>query len=124
MCNTINIVGRLVKDPETKDTSGGMIAKFSVACDNDDRDKTTTFFNCTAFGKTAEFVNNYLTKGRLVFVSGSIKSNKGSDGNTYWNVDANKVKGLDRAKDDAKPAAAKHFTVGAGTDTYSPWDDE
>jgi single-strand DNA-binding protein len=124
MSNTIVIIGRLTKDPESKDTSGGMIAKFSVACDNEDRDKTTTYFNCTAFGKSAEFVTKYLTKGRLVAVTGSHKSNKGSDDKTYWNVDVSKVKGLDRAKDDAPASASKSTTVGAGTDTYSPWDDE
>lgn len=125
MSNTIVIIGRLTKDPESKDTSGGVIAKFSVACDNEDRDKTTTFFNCAAFGKSGEFVINYLTKGRLVAVTGSIKSNQGNDGKTYWQVDASKVKGLDRPKDDAQPkAASKTTAAGAGTGDYSPWDDE
>jgi single-strand DNA-binding protein len=122
MSNTITLVGRLTKDPETKETSGGIIAKFSVACDNDDKDKTTTFFNCTTFGKSAEFVAKYITKGRLVMVSGSIKSNQGSDGKTYWNVDASKVKGLDKPKDDAPKATAKPTTVGA--DIYDPWGDQ
>ena len=106
-------VGRLTKDPETKETSGGMIAKFSVACDNDDRDKTTTFLNCTVFGKQAEFVAKYLTKGRLVEIVGALKSNKGNDGNTYWGADISKVKGLDKPKDSAP-----------STDTYEPFADE
>ena len=122
MSNTITLVGRLTKDPETKETSGGIITKFSVACDNDDKDKTTTFFNCTAFGKSAEFVAKYITKGRLVMVSGSIKSNQGSDGKTYWQVDASKVKGLDRAKDDAPKATAKPKTD--SSDDYDPFGDE
>jgi single-strand DNA-binding protein len=123
MSNTITLVGRLTKDPETKETAGGIIAKFSVACDNDDKDKTTTFFNCTAFGKSAEFVGKYITKGRLVLVSGSIKSNQGSDGKTYWNVDASKVKGLDKPKDDAQPKATAKPTT-QPEDEYDPFGDE
>ena len=123
MSNTIVIIGRLTKDPESKDTSGGMIAKFSVASDNQDRDKTTTFFNCTSFGKSAEFVTKYLTKGRLVSVVGSIKSSPGSDGKTYWNVDASKVEGLDRPKDDAQPKAAAKPTT-QPEDEYDPFGDE
>ncbi len=122
MYSEITLIGRLTKDPETKETSGGMIAKFSVACDNNDKDKTTTFFNCTAFGKSAEFVAKYITKGRLVLVSGSIKSNQGSDGKTYWQVDASKVKGLDRPKDDAPKATAKPTVQ--PEDEYDPFGDE
>lgn len=122
MSNTITLVGRLTKDPETKETSGGIITKFSVACDNDDKDKTTTFFNVTSFGKSAEFVAKYITKGRMVLVSGSIKSNQGSDGKTYWQVDASKVKGLDRAKDDAPRPTAKPATD--SSDDYDPFGDE
>jgi single-strand DNA-binding protein len=122
MSSTIVIIGRLTKDPESKETSGGMIAKFSVASDNQDRDKTTTFFNCTSFGKSAEFATKYLTKGRLVSVVGSIKSSQGSDGKTYWNVDASKVEGLDRPKDDAPKATAKATTQ--PEDEYDPFGDE
>jgi single-strand DNA-binding protein len=120
MSNTIVIIGRLTKDPEAKETSSGSIARFSVACDNEDRDKTTTYFNCTAFGKSAEFVLKYLTKGRLVGVTGSHKSNKGSDDKTYWNVEVSKVKSLDRPRDDDAGTTARQ-SVPASADDYDPF---
>lgn len=123
MSNTIVIIGRLTKDPEEREVSSGTIAKFSVACDNEDRDKTTTYFNCTAFGKSAEFVTKYLTKGRVVAVTGSHKSNKGSDDKTYWNVEVSKVKSLDKPKDDATASAAKSTTSDDTGDDYDPFQD-
>lgn len=70
-------VGRITKDPQFKAyTSGnGELALFSIAV-NRAKDKTD-FYDCVAFGKTAEMVKNYLSngKGRLILVEGTFQNN-------------------------------------------------
>lgn len=105
--NNLVIIGRLVRDPELKTTTTGkQIANFCVAVDNQGKDKGASFFECQAWEKTAEFVSQYLGKGRLVAVSGRIQSrsyqNKDDQKVTVWEVTANEVKSLDRPKDDVQ----------------------
>ena len=76
--NNVVIVGRLTKDPELKYlTSGTAVATFTMAIDRDYKNKdgsvTTDFIPVEIMGKPAEFVANYITKGRLVGVQGSIR---------------------------------------------------
>ena len=78
MMNNVVIVGRLTKDPELKYlTSGTPVATFTMAIDRDYKNKdgsvTTDFIPVEIMGKPAEFVANYITKGRLVGVQGSIR---------------------------------------------------
>ena len=76
--NNVVIVGRLTKDPELKYlTSGTAVATFTMAIDRDYKNKdgsiTTDFIPVEIMGKAAEFVANYITKGRLVGVQGSVR---------------------------------------------------
>lgn len=77
--NNVVIVGRLTKDPELKyiPGSGTPVATFTVAIDRDYKNKdgstTTDFIPVEIMGKPAEFCANYITKGRLVGVEGSIR---------------------------------------------------
>lgn len=76
--NSVVIVGRLTKDPELRYlTSGTAVATFTMAIDRDYKNKdgsiTTDFIPVEIMGKPAEFVANYITKGRLVGVQGSIR---------------------------------------------------
>lgn len=76
--NNVVIVGRLTKDPELKYlTSGTAVATFTLAIDRDYKNKdgsiTTDFIPVEIMGKPAEFVANYITKGRLVGIQGSIR---------------------------------------------------
>tara|TARA_R110000868_G_scaffold130125_2_gene339700 strand:+ start:345 stop:707 length:363 start_codon:yes stop_codon:yes gene_type:complete len=110
--NTI-IVGNLGRDPELKSTSGGMaIASFSVAVTIR---KETHWYNCKAFGKTAEFVTKYLVKGRCVCVSGEMKSSKWEDkeGNKRisWELSANNVQAVG-----PKEASTSNQTVSSSAD--------
>lgn len=81
--NKLLLIGNLTKDPEIKTTKNGKeMAKFSLAItspwEKDEEGKNKTdFFNCVAWGKTAEVIGNYLTKGSKVAVYGSIS-------NTSW----------------------------------------
>jgi len=106
--NKIVLVGRLTRDPEMRYTGGGLaVVKFSVAVDrrfkNQQGERLTDFFDCSAFRQTAEFVSNYITKGRLVLVEGSIEFNEatGQDGQKrrYTNVIAENVQTLDSQRD-------------------------
>nr|WP_308565217.1 single-stranded DNA-binding protein [uncultured Peptostreptococcus sp.] len=76
--NNVVLVGRLTKDPELKYlTSGTAVATFTLAIDRDYKNKdgsiTADFIPVEIMGKPAEFVANYITKGRLVGVQGSIR---------------------------------------------------
>jgi len=70
------LIGRITRDPETSfSQKGTQLAKFGLAVSRTYNDETD-FFSCVAFGKTAEFIGNYMTKGRLVCVDGEIQINK------------------------------------------------
>lgn len=80
--NRIVLVGRLTRDPEIKfSTSGTQIATFSLAVDRDFKSQNNQgdnvdFINIVAFGKKAEFAGNYLAKGKLILVEGSLRINR------------------------------------------------
>ena len=80
--NIVAINGRLTKDAELKYTSGGMaIATFSLASNRsvkkgDKWEDEANFFECTMFGKSAEAVKQYLTKGQQVSISGELRQER------------------------------------------------
>ena len=79
MINKAIIGGRLTKEPEHTVTPGGIdVTKFTVAIDRrfqkQGEEKQTDFLNVVAFGKTAQFVSKYFTKGSSIIVVGSIQS--------------------------------------------------
>ena len=84
MINKVILMGRLTRDPELRHTgSGTPVASFTVAVDDGYGDnKTTSFINCVAWSKQAEFVSNYFTKGRMIIVIGRIQTRtwEGQDG--------------------------------------------
>lgn len=69
--NVVILMGRLVRDPDVKYTGDGAmaIARFTLAVDRRKKDEAD-FINCVAFGKTAEFIEEYITKGTKVVVEG------------------------------------------------------
>lgn len=107
--NRIILIGRLTRDPESQYTANGIaVAKFGIAVDRytknqETGEKETDFINVTTFRRSAEFVTQYLTKGRLVSVEGrlQIRSWVAQDGTkrTAAEVVADNVQGLDRPKD-------------------------
>lgn len=77
--NTITLLGRLGKDPVVSSTDGGtVITKFSLAVDrsrkNREGNKVSDWFNCRAFGKTAEVMGQHLKKGSLIVVTGAMQA--------------------------------------------------
>ena len=86
MLNRITAAGRLTKDPELRRTQNGVaVASFTIACDRDIKDasgnKQTDFIDCVAWRNTAEFVDKYFTRGRMVIVSGRLQMREWPDKN-------------------------------------------
>ena len=86
MLNHITAAGRLTKDPELRRTQNGVsVASFTIACDRDIKDasgnKQTDFIACVAWRNTAEFVDKYFTRGRMVIVSGRFQMREWTDKN-------------------------------------------
>jgi len=77
--NSINIAGNLIKDAELRATnSGDNVLTFSIA-DNQGANKDAIFWNCSLFGKRALSLQQYLSKGQSVTVSGSLAQRKYQD---------------------------------------------
>jgi len=84
--NKVILVGRLGRDPEVKYTpSGAPVAKFSLATDEAFKDRSgelqkhTEWHNIVAWNKLAEICGQYLTKGKLVYIEGTIRSRQWED---------------------------------------------
>lgn len=77
--NSITITGNLGKDCESRSLQDGTpIASFSVA-DSQGKDKPTIWWNCSLFGKRAEVLAQYLTKGQQVTVIGTVSEREWTD---------------------------------------------
>jgi len=87
--NLVILMGRLTRDPEiSSSASGTTFARYSIAVDRKfkrEGEPDADFFNCTSFGKQAEFVERYLKKGTKIVVTGEIQNNN------YTNKDGQKV---------------------------------
>lgn len=121
--NKVFLIGRLGKDPEVKYTANGAaVAKFSVATDevfkdrSGEQQKHTEWHNIVAWNKLAEICGEYLTKGKQVFIEGSIRSRQWEDqaGNkrTSYEIIAREMKMLG-AKSDAPLGQGRTMTATA-----------
>ena len=126
--NRVIMIGRLTRDPELKQTSGGKnLCSFAIAVDKrmkpTDGSPSADFFNIKAWGNTAEFVSNYLAKGRLVAVDGRLETRKYTDstGNNreITEIVADNVQGLDRPREDG--AATPKPAVTVDDDSFNPF---
>lgn len=84
MTNVVILQGRLTRDVEMRQTtSGKMVAKFSIATNSGFKDQNgeeqVTFTECTAWGKTAEFMSRYFQKGTQLIVEGELRNNNYTD---------------------------------------------
>lgn len=96
--NFIAIHGRLVHDPELRQTQSGVsVCGFTVAVDRayQKDEKQADFFNCTAWRSTADFVSKFFHKGKEIIVTGEMQSRKYQDkeGNnrTAWEIQVSNV---------------------------------
>lgn len=90
--NRCVLIGRLVADPETKQTqSGTLVARYRLAVDRKrgkDGEREADFLNCVAFAKGAEFAQKHLTKGTRIAVEGRIQTGSyEKDGQKVYTTD-------------------------------------
>lgn len=132
MVNNVVLVGRLTRDPELRTTTTGKnVCSFSIAVNKrikpQDGSPDADFFSIVAWYKDADYVMNYITKGRLVSVEGRLQSRKytASDGSNREVVEvvANNVQGLDRPREEERPGASgiRVATTPAEVDEYDPF---
>ena len=90
--NKVIIIGIFTRDPEIKYSTGEnatATARFSLAVNrrfkNKEGNYDADFINCVAFGKTAEFIEKYFTKGMAIGITGRIQTG------SYTNKEGQKV---------------------------------
>jgi single-strand DNA-binding protein len=87
--NKVILMGRLTRDPEVRVTPSNIkVAGFTIAVDRKYKkqgEAETDFFNCTAFGKQADFVEKYLKQGTKMIVTGRVQNE------SYTNKEGQKV---------------------------------
>ena len=105
MYNKVFLIGRLTKDPDSRVTASGIpLTRFAIAIDRPgNRDnKVTDFINIVAWRRTAEIAGQYLKKGKLVSIEGSLRiDNYEKNGQTreWIEVVAENFQMLDRQND-------------------------
>lgn len=89
--NQVNLLGRLTKDVEFRfgAGSGNPIARFTIAVNRKFKKDEVDFINCIAFGKTADIINQYFSKGSQIAISGNIRtgSYEAQDGTKRYTTD-------------------------------------
>ena len=105
--NRVILVGRLARDPETKSIRGGAnVVNMSVATSRKFKDgtgqyqETTEWHRIVAFGRQADYASQYLSKGRLVYIEGRLRTStwqtKDGQKRSTTEVVAGSIQGLDR----------------------------
>ena len=140
--NNVVLIGRLTKDPTLKYAGATAMCSFTLAVDrNLSREKkiemeqqgkpTADFINIISFGKTAELVSNYLSKGRQVALQGRIQTSsyEGQDGKRIYRTDvvADKVEFIgENNKNNNTQFSTKDNgeNYGFGNDAYPLNDDD
>lgn len=116
--NNVSLVGRLTRDPEVRYTDGGLsIARFSMAVDRKfkkDGQPDADFPNCVAFGKTAEFIEKYFTKGQRMGATGRIQTG------LYTNNEGVKVYTTDVVVENVEFVESKNASQGAQSNIPEP----
>jgi single-strand DNA-binding protein len=95
--NKAFLIGNLTRDPESRTLpSGQSVSNFGIATnriwvdpETKERKKQTEFHNIVAFGKLAEICNQYLNKGKMVFIEGRIQTRnwQGQNGETKYKTE-------------------------------------
>lgn len=127
--NKVIIVGRLGKDPHTAYTqAGSAVTNLSVATDegfvrDGKKVERTEWHKVVCFGKVAEFAGKYLKKGRLIYVEGSLFTEKwqDKDGNDRFTT---KIKSFSvQALDKPGPTGSSNDSTEAPANNNQPDDD-
>ena len=112
MINKTILMGRLVADPELKQTTNNIaVCKFTIAINRpfvskDGGEKQADFINIVVWRNTAEFVSKYFSKGKMIIVEGALRNNNytDKDGAKHYSLEVhadNVSFGGDKKSDDA-----------------------
>lgn len=89
--NKVFLIGRLVRNPDLRFSNNKnlAIARFTLAVDRGFKSDGVDFISCVAFGKSADFVSKYLTKGTKISLMGNMHTSSytGSNGTKHYNTD-------------------------------------
>lgn len=83
--NKVILIGRLIRDPETRQAGETTVTRFSLAVDRrfrkagDETSPSADFPSCVAFGKTAEFISKYFKQGVKMALEGHIQTGNYTD---------------------------------------------
>lgn len=122
--NNVVLMGRLVREPEIRRTTGEnamVIARYTLAVDRRfkrDGDQTADFIGCVVFGRGAEFAENYLHKGTKIVVSGRIQTG------SYTNKDGQKVYTTDVVVEEQEFAESKSASGNGNTSSQTQQNDD
>lgn len=144
--NSVTLLGNLTRDPELKTlASGGAVANFGLAVNrrwktDGETKEETTFVDCEAWGRTAELIGQYLTKGSACLVQGRLKydtwEDKDGSRRSRLKVVAEQVQFIDRkgggndaqesgesagAPAPTRPAKRASVAAGVGGDDEPPF---
>lgn len=105
--NKVIMMGRLTRDPEIRYSQGAnqtAVGRFSLAVDRRfkrEGQPEADFFNCTTFGRQAEFVEKYLKQGTKIVITGSVQNDN------YTNKNGEKVYSVQIIVDEIEFAESK-----------------
>ena len=81
--NRVILMGNLTRNPEFKNIGTTNVCNFGVAMNQKTQSgQETTFVDVSAFGKTAEAIAKYFTKGKPILIEGRLKLNEWADKTT------------------------------------------
>lgn len=110
--NKVIMMGRLTRDPEVRYSQGAnatAVCRYSIAVDRRFRregEPEADFFNCTVFGKGAEFAEKYFKQGTKIVITGRLENDN------YTNKDGQKVYGFRILVEEQEFAESKNASAG------------
>ncbi len=132
--NKVLLIGNLTKDPELRYTPNGVaVVNLRIAVNRRFRDKSgelkedTCFITVTTWDRQAEICNQYLSKGRPVFVEGRLQSRswETSDGQKRNTIEvrAERIQFLNSTRDAGSSAQARHNPPSDSGNNNVAWDE-
>jgi single-strand DNA-binding protein len=123
--NVLTVAGNISKDAEVRYTQGGdPVCNFSIA-DNQGKEREAVFWNCGLYGKRAESLSKYLTKGQAVTITGNVSTNKYTDKNGIerigYNIRVNDIALQGGRKEESAPPKQERQAKEFGDDSSIPF---
>lgn len=124
--NKVILGGRLISDPELKQTQSGIsVCSFSIAVNRRTKpgmEQQTDFFNVTAWRQTADFVSRYFKKGSSICIVGTLQTSIWTDQNNHkhyrTDIVADEVMFVDSKSDAQETAGVPEYTPMSPTPNF------